>query len=85
MALILSKVKHFPQIPRKRQDDEHTIWHIQAIRYEAFTHLEGQKQFVQMDRNDLFPYLLVNIGSGVSMIKVLLAWCNSFRLYRSYV
>ncbi|KAG6551234.1 hypothetical protein Mapa_007160 [Marchantia paleacea] len=43
---------------------------LRAIRYEAFTHLEGQKQFVQMDRNDLFPYLLVNIGSGVSMIKV---------------
>jgi len=29
-----------------------------------------QKQFVQIDKNDLYPYLLVNIGSGVGMIKV---------------
>ncbi|KAG5618171.1 hypothetical protein H5410_017995 [Solanum commersonii] len=32
--------------------------------------MEGHKEFVQIDQNDLFPYLLVNIGSGVSMIKV---------------
>lgn len=32
--------------------------------------MEGQKEFVQIEQNDLFPYLLVNIGSGVSMIKV---------------
>ncbi|KAH7658749.1 type II pantothenate kinase protein [Dioscorea alata] len=43
---------------------------LKAIRHEAFTHMEGQKDFVQIDHNDLFPYLLVNIGSGVSMIKV---------------
>ncbi|XP_022736934.1 pantothenate kinase 2 isoform X3 [Durio zibethinus] len=43
---------------------------IKAIRHEAFTHIEGHKEFVQIDHNDLFPYLLVNIGSGVSMIKV---------------
>ncbi|EPS64631.1 hypothetical protein M569_10149, partial [Genlisea aurea] len=43
---------------------------LKAIRHEAFTHKEGQKEFVQIDSNDLFPYLLVNIGSGVSMIKV---------------
>lgn len=43
----------------------------QAIRHEAFTHMEGQKEFVQIDHNDLFPYLLVNIGSGVSIIKVM--------------
>ncbi|KAL8042001.1 hypothetical protein ABFX02_09G021800 [Erythranthe guttata] len=43
---------------------------LKAIRHEAFTHMEGQKEFVQIDSNDLFPYLLVNIGSGVSMIKV---------------
>ena len=42
----------------------------QAIRHEAFTHMEGHKEFVQIDHNDLFPYLLVNIGSGVSIIKV---------------
>ncbi|KAI3862127.1 hypothetical protein MKW92_020607 [Papaver armeniacum] len=43
---------------------------LQAIRYEVFTHLEGQKKFVHIDQKDLFPYLLVNIGSGVSIIKV---------------
>ncbi|KAE8124235.1 hypothetical protein FH972_019139 [Carpinus fangiana] len=43
---------------------------LKAIRHEAFTHVEGQKEFVQIDHNELFPYLLVNIGSGVSMIKV---------------
>ncbi|XP_073148626.1 pantothenate kinase 2 isoform X1 [Henckelia pumila] len=43
---------------------------LKAIRHEAFTHMEGQKEFVQIDSNDMFPYLLVNIGSGVSMIKV---------------
>ncbi|CAN6453084.1 unnamed protein product [Victoria cruziana] len=43
---------------------------LKSVRHEAFTHMEGQKEFVQIDQNDLFPYLLVNIGSGVSMIKV---------------
>ncbi|KAG4997171.1 hypothetical protein JHK85_028610 [Glycine max] len=43
---------------------------LKAIRHEAFTHMEGQKEFVQINTKDLFPYLLVNIGSGVSMIKV---------------
>ncbi|KAF8005956.1 hypothetical protein BT93_K0284 [Corymbia citriodora subsp. variegata] len=43
---------------------------LKAIRHEAFTHIEGQKEFVQLDHNELFPYLLVNVGSGVSMIKV---------------
>ncbi|KAL5701515.1 pantothenate kinase [Ranunculus cassubicifolius] len=37
---------------------------------DAFTHNEGQMKYVQIDQNDLFPYLLVNIGSGVSVIKV---------------
>ncbi|KAI3967953.1 hypothetical protein MKW92_043995, partial [Papaver armeniacum] len=43
---------------------------LKAIRYEVFTHIEGIKEFVQIDQEDLFPYLLVNIGSGVSIIKV---------------
>ncbi|KAI4314336.1 hypothetical protein L6164_027255 [Bauhinia variegata] len=43
---------------------------LKGIHQEAFTYLDGQKQFVQIDHNDLYPYLLVNIGSGVSMIKV---------------
>ncbi|KAG7560008.1 Type II pantothenate kinase [Arabidopsis thaliana x Arabidopsis arenosa] len=32
--------------------------------------MEGEKEFVQIDPNDLYPYLLVNVGSGVSIIKV---------------
>lgn len=38
--------------------------------------MEGQKEFMQIDQNDLYPYLLVNIGSGVSMIKV--SHCYAF-------
>ncbi|KAI4328270.1 hypothetical protein L6164_020637 [Bauhinia variegata] len=43
---------------------------LKVVPEEAFTYLDEQKQFVQIDHNDLYPYLLVNIGSGVSMIKV---------------
>ncbi|CAN6446298.1 unnamed protein product [Victoria cruziana] len=43
---------------------------LKSVRHEAFTHMNGQKEFVQIDQHDLFPYLLVNIGSGVGMIKV---------------
>ncbi|KAG6654548.1 hypothetical protein I3843_05G141300 [Carya illinoinensis] len=43
---------------------------LKGIHQEAFTYMDGQKEFVQIDHNDLYPYLLVNIGSGVSMLKV---------------
>ncbi|XP_031277027.1 pantothenate kinase 1 isoform X2 [Pistacia vera] len=43
---------------------------LKAVHQEAFTYMDGQKEFVHIDINDLYPYLLVNIGSGVSMIKV---------------
>ncbi|KAJ0038258.1 hypothetical protein Pint_22955 [Pistacia integerrima] len=43
---------------------------LKAVHQEAFTYMDGQKEFVHVDINDLYPYLLVNIGSGVSMIKV---------------
>ncbi|KAF8409086.1 hypothetical protein HHK36_005159 [Tetracentron sinense] len=43
---------------------------LQEIDHEAFTHIYGKQTFVNIDHNDLFPYLLVNIGSGVGMIKV---------------
>lgn len=43
---------------------------LKAVQQEAFTYLDGHKEFIQIDHNDLYPYLLVNIGSGVSMIKV---------------
>ena len=48
---------------------------LQAIRHEAFTHMEAEKEFVQIDPNDLYPYLLVNVGSGVSIIKVFVYFC----------
>lgn len=37
---------------------------------ESFTHMNGKRMSVNIDQEDLFPYLLVNIGSGVGMIKV---------------
>jgi type II pantothenate kinase len=43
---------------------------LKAVPREAFMYIDEQKQFVEIDHNDLYPYLLVNIGSGVSMIKV---------------
>nr|XP_043613824.1 pantothenate kinase 1 [Erigeron canadensis] len=43
---------------------------LKAVPSEAFTYENGKRNYVQIDHNDLYPYLLVNIGSGVSMIKV---------------
>lgn len=43
---------------------------LKAVQREAFIYMDSQKEFVQIDHKDLYPYLLVNIGSGVSMIKV---------------
>ncbi|CAL2251242.1 unnamed protein product [Prunus armeniaca] len=43
---------------------------LKAVHTKAFTYMDGQKEFVQIDHDDLYPYMLVNIGSGVSMIKV---------------
>ncbi|KAK2977505.1 hypothetical protein RJ640_016133, partial [Escallonia rubra] len=43
---------------------------LKAVDREAFTYMDGEKEYLQIDHNDLYPYLLVNIGSGVSMIKV---------------
>ncbi|KAM2110072.1 hypothetical protein ACFX1R_012870 [Malus domestica] len=43
---------------------------LKAVQREAFTYMDGQREFVKIDHDDLYPYLLVNIGSGVSMIKV---------------
>lgn len=34
--------------------------------------MDGQKEFVQIDHNDLYPYLLVHVGSGVGMYKVVI-------------
>ncbi|CAA0814129.1 Pantothenate kinase 2 [Striga hermonthica] len=43
---------------------------LKAVQREAYTYMDGQKEYVQIDHEDLYPYLLVNVGSGVSMIKV---------------
>lgn len=43
---------------------------LKAVNREAFTYIDGHKEYIEIDHNDLYPYLLVNIGSGVSMIKV---------------
>ncbi|WZZ86637.1 hypothetical protein YC2023_115216 [Brassica napus] len=58
-----------------KEDEMHSLvcgvnFLLKTVPREAFTYLDGQKEFVQIDHNDLYPYLLVNIGSGVSMIKV---------------
>ncbi|KAI8462346.1 MAG: fumble-domain-containing protein [Monoraphidium minutum] len=44
---------------------------LRAISHEAFTFTSGQSNFLTFPSDsDLYPYLLVNIGSGVSIIKV---------------
>lgn len=43
---------------------------LKAVHSEAFTYKNGRRDYMQIDHNDLYPYLLVNIGSGVSIIKV---------------
>ncbi|KXZ50162.1 hypothetical protein GPECTOR_17g798 [Gonium pectorale] len=44
---------------------------LKAIHHEAFMYESGTTTFVPTNEDsDLYPYLLVNIGSGVSMVKV---------------
>nr|CAB3469924.1 unnamed protein product [Digitaria exilis] len=43
---------------------------LQNVPGAAFTHMNGQRNPVDVSPNNLFPYLLVNIGSGVSILKV---------------
>ena len=45
---------------------------LQELRDEAFTFARGQRTYLSHlpDAGDLFPYLLVNIGSGVSILRV---------------
>lgn len=44
---------------------------LKAVQHEAFTYANSQLNFVEIDpTSGIFPYLLVNIGSGVSMVKV---------------
>jgi len=43
---------------------------LQNVPGAAFTHMNGQRNPADVSPNNLFPYLLVNIGSGVSILKV---------------
>ena len=45
---------------------------LSVIQDEGFTFWKGKKDYISIknDKSDLFPYLLVNIGSGVSFLKV---------------
>ncbi|XP_020241723.1 pantothenate kinase 1-like isoform X1 [Asparagus officinalis] len=43
---------------------------LKKIPGESFTHMSRKRMPVHVNQDNLFPYLLVNIGSGVSMIKV---------------
>lgn len=43
---------------------------LKAVGNEAFTYEQNQMSFIHMDPESTYPYLLVNIGSGVSMVKV---------------
>ena len=43
---------------------------ITEIPQEVFTYTETEPMQFKTPRNDIYPYLLVNIGSGVSMVKV---------------
>lgn len=46
---------------------------LEKIRDEAFTYTDDTKEFISKEaltRESMYPYLLVNIGSGVSIIKV---------------
>ena len=38
--------------------------------FQCQRHSNPEFKFQTIDQDDIFPYLLVNIGSGVSMIKV---------------
>jgi pantothenate kinase len=43
---------------------------LKAVQHEAFTYENSQLNFVDIDPTGVYPYLLVNIGSGVSMVRV---------------
>ena len=58
---------------KKKKTDNYDIgldFFINEIPYEVFTYIESEPMQFAEARPDVYPYLLVNIGSGVSMIKV---------------
>ncbi|KAK1358094.1 Pantothenate kinase 2 [Heracleum sosnowskyi] len=38
---------------------------LKANNQEAFTYMNGHEEYLHIDHNDMYPYLLVNVGSGV--------------------
>ncbi|KAG0502239.1 hypothetical protein HPP92_002311 [Vanilla planifolia] len=44
---------------------------LKQVPNESFTFAHGKRCHIEVNQKNLYPYLLVNIGSGVSMIKVL--------------
>jgi len=54
------------------------LFFLLVVDREAYTYMGDQRQFVQIDQNDLYPYLLVNVGPGVSMIRLLLFKMHNF-------
>lgn len=45
-------------------------FYLKAVRNEAFSYENGQMAFTDISPSATYPYLLVNIGSGVSMVRV---------------
>ncbi|XP_044958582.1 pantothenate kinase 1 [Hordeum vulgare subsp. vulgare] len=43
---------------------------LQNVPGAAFTHMKGKRNSIDISPDNMFPYLLVNIGSGVSILKV---------------
>jgi pantothenate kinase len=55
-----------------------TVAILQNVPGAAFTHMNGQRNPVDVSPDNLFPYLLVNIGSGVSILKVVILHRDAF-------
>ncbi|TVU12144.1 hypothetical protein EJB05_45773, partial [Eragrostis curvula] len=43
---------------------------LESIPGSAFTYIDGEMRTIDISPNNLLPYLIVNIGSGVAMLKV---------------
>lgn len=79
LATSVWNVKHFLYYGRVDKEDEMTClikgcnFVLKNIPHEAFVyakHSDSEFRF-QTTQPDIFPYLLVNIGSGVSIVKVI--------------
>ncbi|MCJ1274475.1 hypothetical protein MMC21_002271 [Puttea exsequens] len=69
------EMKDFLGIEVAREDEMECLimgldFFITEIPREVFAYSESEEMLFEEPRADIYPYLLVNIGSGVSMIKV---------------